>query len=54
MVNDYQHLDSEIKRFLDGYFGESLEDSEDEKHLYRCLYKPLSDMIKKRVDEYSK
>lgn len=48
---DYIYLDSEIKNFLDGYFGERLEDSEDEKRLYKHLYKPLSDMIKKRASE---
>lgn len=52
---DYIYLDSELKSFLDGYFGENLENNEDEKHLYKNLYKPLSDMIKKRTSEqYSK
>ena len=43
-------FDKEIKDLLDGYFGESLEDSEREYELGKYLYEPLSKLIQKYKD----
>lgn len=36
---------TEVDRILDGWFGESLEDAEDEDNLRRHLYEPLRKLV---------
>lgn len=47
MPTDTFELDEEVKSIIDGWFGEAVEDSENEYLLRRALYKPLSDLVKK-------
>lgn len=44
-------INEDVERILDGWFGESLENSENENQLRRYLYEPLSDLVEKTKKE---
>lgn len=51
MARKQIEIDDEVKAILDHWFGESLEDSEDESVRRRYLYEPLSEAIQNRDNE---
>ncbi len=51
MAKQKIEIDDEIAAILDGWFGESLEDAEDEEYKRKYLYEPLTVAIQNRDNE---